>query len=422
MPTRMKKKKLNKIVFLGSFITIIVLIAFLVFYKEKHGLYSQLKINLNGKSVITLDVGSKYKEDGATATYGKKNISNALKISGNVKTNKIGNYKIDYTVKYKMLKKTVTRTIKVVDNIAPEIKLVDDISYVVIDNDYKEPGFTAIDNYDGNLTQKVVTKNNIDKNKIGQYEVSYTLEDSSKNKTTVKRKVNVVAKASNEQKIAVLNYHFFYDSSKGQVCNESICEEISQFKSQLQWLKDNNYKTLTMQEFKDWMYGEIELPEKSVLITIDDGAMGTGKHNGYTLIPALEEYKAHAVLFLITGWWDISNYQGSNYLEIQSHTHDMHNEGFCTGVTRGAKMLCQDYETVKADLSNSIAITGSKTAFCFPFYAYNEKALQAVKDVGFELAFVGGNRKAKRTDNKFLIPRYPITRDHTLEDFIRMVS
>ena len=74
MPTRMKKKKLNKIVFLGSFITIIVLIAFLVFYKEKHGLYSQLKINLNGKSVITLDVGSKYKEDGATATYGKKNI------------------------------------------------------------------------------------------------------------------------------------------------------------------------------------------------------------------------------------------------------------------------------------------------------------------------------------------------------------
>ena len=31
-------------------------------------------------------------------------------------------------------------------------------------------------------------------------------------------------------------------------------------------------------------YGEIELPARSVLITIDDGALGTGTHNGNKLI------------------------------------------------------------------------------------------------------------------------------------------
>ena len=40
--------------------------------------------------------------------------------------------------------------------------------------------------------------------------------------------------------------------------------------------------------------------KKSVLITIDDGALGTGIQNGNKLIPILEEYKMHATLFLIT--------------------------------------------------------------------------------------------------------------------------
>ena len=55
-----------------------------------------------------------------------------------------------------------------------------------------------------------------------------------------------------------------------------------------------------MEEFRKWMYGEIEIPSKSILITVDDGAMGTGKHNGNKLNPLLEEYHMNATLFLIT--------------------------------------------------------------------------------------------------------------------------
>ncbi len=53
-----------------------------------------------------------------------------------------------------------------------------------------------------------------------------------------------------------------------------------------------------MQEFRDWMYGKKSIFQKrSVLITIDDGAMGTGAHNGNKLIQFLEEYEMHATLF-----------------------------------------------------------------------------------------------------------------------------
>lgn len=220
----------------------------------------------------------------------------------------------------------------------------------------------------------------------------------------------------NNQAIAVLNYHFFYDAN-GEACNESICLDVAKFREHLDYLKNNSYKTVTMNEFKRWMYGEIELPEKSVLLTIDDGAMGTGKHNGNKLIPILEEYKMHATLFLIAGWWDIENYR-SPYLDIQSHTYDMHQYGSCGK----GQINCATLDEAKTDLKKSLDIIKNDDSFCFPFYAYSDTSLQAVKDVGFKMAFVGGNRKATRNSNKFLIPRYPILDSITLQQFINMVS
>ena len=165
------------------------------------------------------------------------------------------------------------------------------------------------------------------------------------------------------------------------------------------------------------MYGERELREKAVLITVDDGAMGTGKHNGNKLIRILEEYKMNATLFLIAGWWDINNYR-SPYLNIQSHTFDMHQYGSCGK----GQINCATLEEAKADLQKSLDIIGNNDSFCFPFYSYSDTSLKAVKDMGFKLSFVGGMRKATRNSNKYLIPRYPIHSDITLEDFISMVK
>ena len=227
---------------------------------------------------------------------------------------------------------------------------------------------------------------------------------------------NPVITTSLDQKVAVLNYHFFYDSDIGEVCNENICLEKSKFEEQLAYLKNNGYYTLSMEEFRDWMYGKIDIPQKSVLLTVDDGAKGTGKHNGNQLISLLEKYDLHATLFLITGWWDIENYRSSN-LDIESHTHDMH-----TMYQLGAQMLVSSHEHVINDLNKSVEITKSKKAFCFPFYAYNEVAIEQVKQVGFELSFIGGNYKASRKSDKYKIPRYPIYKGITMQQFINMIS
>ncbi len=217
------------------------------------------------------------------------------------------------------------------------------------------------------------------------------------------------------EQIPVLNYHFFYDSQT-EACNESICLEKKNFAAQLEYLKQNQYKTLTMQEFNDWLDKKIELPKKSVLITIDDGAMGTDTH----LPQLLNQYDMKATLFLISGWWPLSKYTTGN-LEIQSHGHELHHNNFCSSGKCGIKGLLISKEEAKADLILSKNTIGNPIAFCYPFYAYNDTLTAAVKET-FSLAFIGGNRKVPRNTDKYKIPRYIIYKNTSLENFKKMIE
>ncbi len=222
---------------------------------------------------------------------------------------------------------------------------------------------------------------------------------------------------TNEESVAVLNYHFFYDANT-EACTESICISTENFRKQLSYLKDNGYKTLTMQEFYDWKMGNLVIPEKSVLLTVDDGAMGTDTH-----LPAiLEEYQMHASLFLITGWWDISKYQKTPYLEIYSHGDELHHNNYCKESNCGYKPLLLSKEEIVADLNLSLSKGVGKLAFCYPFYQTSKTLESAIKEVGIPLAFAGGNKKATKSVSNYYIPRYVIYKKTSLNQFINMIS
>ena len=417
----MKKGKKKLILLIAILVIIILTILGIILYNTIYlDKVSKINIKLNGDEEITINLLDEYTEEGATATYRNDDITSLIEISSNLDNENIGTYEIKYTVKYKDKDEEITRKVNVVDTISPEITLngKEEIT-IYVGNTYTEAGASASDNYDGDITDKIIIDGEVNTNVEGEYQLTYQVSDSSSNMTSIIRKVQVTTRPIvHKDGVAVLNYHFFYS---GEDIGDGNCMNIDKFESHLKYLKDNNYKALTMEEFRAWMYGEIEIPEKSVLITIDDGALGTGKHNGNLLIPALEKYQMHATLFLITGWWAKSNYE-SEYLTIESHTNDMHTEKYCEGVTRGAKMLCLSKDEVIADLKQSIAITGSTTAFCYPFYAYNEQAIANLKEVGFKLAFAGGGYKATRNSNKYAIPRFQITKNITLDQFINIIS
>lgn len=419
----MKRIKINKKSIIISIILIIFVIGCIFTYnfvmKKINGDISLLKLDINGDKEIILKYNEEYVDLGATAKYDNNDLTSTIEVDNNLDIKKIGTYKYTYKVKYKRIEKEVERTIKVVDEQAPVIKLNGRDDYSIgLGGKYVEYGASATDEYDGDLSSKIIIDStSVDTNKAGNYKILYSVEDSSGNKTEVERIVKV--SEGKAEKIAVLNYHFFYED-KSENCNQSICLDMDKFREQLQYLKENDFYTLTIQEFVSWMYGEIELPAKSVLLTIDDGNFGTSKINGNHLIPALEQYKMHATLFLITGWWSIGDYE-SQYLDVQSHSHDLHREyrKYCE---HRSKVNCVPYEELLNDLKESINVVKDTSSFCFPFYEYTDTSLKAVKEVGFKTAFIGGFRKAKRSDDKYKIPRYPIYDNTSLKTFISYVN
>lgn len=421
-----KGKKKLLVILVIIFIFIIIGVFFLVSFLDEYlnGNIKYLDIQLKGEKEIILKWNEDtYEDEGATAKYKNEDITKDIEVTNDVDLEKVGTYKYTYTIKYKHIEKKIERIIKVIDEIKPEIELVgNDSKFLVVGAEYKDLGAKAKDNYDGDLTSKIVVDaSEIDNTKVGSYKVHYKVKDSSGNEATIDRTIEVKNKGSNNQKIAVLNYHFFYkdqQENREKCGSQSICLQIDKFKEQLKYLKDNGFTTLTIDEFVDWMYGNIDIPEKSVLITIDDGGWGTSKEKGNYLIPALEEYKMNATLFLIAGWWPKSNYV-SPYLDVESHTWNLHYQGTCG---HRSKVNCVSYKELLDDLHRSVVTLGSRQAFCFPFYDYTEQSIKAVKEEGFKVSFIGLSRKASRSDDKYKIPRYPIYDSTTMETFKSMVN
>lgn len=181
----MKKKKKN-LILISIIITIILILIALIIFIFFNPL---IKIKLIGKDE-TIEVFTKYKDKGVKI----EGTKNKVKITNKVNTNKLGTYTITYKITHLKTTKIIKRKVKVVDTTKPEITLQGNEVTIYQNDTYNEPGYTATDNYDKDITSKVKVTNNIDNTKAGTYEVTYSVSDSSKNKTEIKRKVNVIEK------------------------------------------------------------------------------------------------------------------------------------------------------------------------------------------------------------------------------------
>ena len=123
------------------------------------------------------------------ATVKDEDISNLIETSGSVNTSKLGQYEIEYKVKYKKRKVTKRRVVNVVDHTGPVITLNGDAKVVVptsID-EYQEPGATAVDACDGDVSSDI--KNKMEQVNDYTWKVTYTVKDSHDNESTAEREV-----------------------------------------------------------------------------------------------------------------------------------------------------------------------------------------------------------------------------------------
>ena len=118
---------------------------------------------------------------------------------------------------------------------------------------------------------------------------------------------------SNAPNVPVLMYHHVHPAG-GMI---AVTPEV--FEQQIAGLARAGYTSLSAQQFADYLAGGT-VPEKSVLITFDDGYL-----NNWTYAhPVLQRYGMKAILFLITGWLgqgDVRPYEGQGLPVPHSPDH-----------------------------------------------------------------------------------------------------
>jgi len=154
-------------------------------------------ITLLGDNLITIEVGTTYNDAGATASDDKDgNITGSIVIVNSVDSNILGSYTVTYNVSDSSGNPAteVIRTVNVVDTALPVITLLGDNPInISVNTNYDDAGATANDNYDGDITNNIVTVNPVDVNIIGTYYVTYNVVDSSGNSAIeIIRTVNIV--------------------------------------------------------------------------------------------------------------------------------------------------------------------------------------------------------------------------------------
>ena len=189
---------------------------------------------LKGNNNIIMEINTNYKEYGYSAKYLNKDISDKVKITSNLNNKKVGNYQITYTLNFRNKKYKKVRTINVIDSsdvvtsilgegkieICPNDEYNENEENVIrrdsdkpkislkgyqsstmyVGNTYFEAGYNADDNCDGDITDKVSIEGHIDTNKVGKYELVYSVSDSSGNKTSTNRIINIIEEPDVNQK------------------------------------------------------------------------------------------------------------------------------------------------------------------------------------------------------------------------------
>ncbi len=360
------------------------------------------------ENVITLKDCNLYKKENNKYIKAGKVFKNVnLKLEKTIITSKSKYFKIDdsnYYIYYKNITKTKNNFIK--DNrynnyLYFDENLVTNKNYSLYQDNKKM--FT----FNNNDTYKILIKDDSKYGVIYNNDLYYI--NNNEVKDIYKNKNNIYDKAL---EIPVTVYHFLYLNN--EECGEIICNSEKQVREEFNYLKDNNYFTINTKEMEYFINGKINLPKNSILITIDDGAQAT------KFLPILDEYRFNATLFLISSWYKVSDFK-SDYLELASHTHNLHNPGVCSG-GQGSPLKCMDKNSLIDDLKLSRITLNNTDTFCFPFYEYNDYAINIIKEVGFKTAYIGGDIKARIGEDNYLIPRITIHNKISLNNYIKLIT
>lgn len=169
---------------------------------------------------------------------------------------------------------------------------------------------------------------------------------------------------------------------------------LSLFKQQLDYLKQENYSTISLDDLYNYMTSGIDIPEKSVILTFDDT-----NESDYTLVfRELKDRGFKGAFFTIGSkantlkWRNRLREMHSEGMEIVSHTMN-HKYSGGGPITNGIRVEVDDTKTIIYELSKSKRIleeiTGSEVRYlAWPGDSYTDAMVRLAQETGYKGLFM----------------------------------
>lgn len=221
----------------------------------------------------------------------------------------------------------------------------------------------------------------------------------------------------NQIKIPVLMYHYVRDEN---TTNELIVS-IKNFEKQMKYLKDNKYKTLSLDELYTILKTKSNPYEKSVVITFDDGYTD----NYINAYPILKKYGQSSTIFMISSKLNVKpDYfmTTDNILELQANGIDIenHTETHEKLATIPYSKQLQTIDNGKRCLERTLE--KSTNYFAYPYGSYNSDTIKALKATNHLMAFTTKKGYVTEKSDLFELNRFMIFQNTDLDQFKNIVN
>lgn len=210
--------------------------------------------------------------------------------------------------------------------------------------------------------------------------------------------------------------------------NNQWVGSINIFEEMIKYIYNNEYKTLSIEEFYKWYRGEVEYNKKTILITIDDGHY----EDYYLVYPIIKKYNFKATSFVVGSriknktspynkykdsfiGIDVINKVSKEYpnFKFQSHSYNMH----CFTRNNKGQVMNRIYSMSEKEIEDDF-IKNKKygfTAMAYPYGLFNEEVIKLLEKYGYFISFgFGPYTYASRNCNRFVIPRIKLNGDSTI--------
>lgn len=233
--------------------------------------------------------------------------------------------------------------------------------------------------------------------------------------------------SSNKIPIPIIMYHGIYPNTR--FCGPFVITP-KELECDFQYILQKGYTAVTMQEVIDYVHEGIPLPPKPIILTFDDGQLGTYVY----AYPLLKQYQLKAVFSIVgeyinsalltrdqnpcyayLNWDQVREMADSGFVEVQNHSYSLHSliknrkgSKKLPGelLSHYEKILQEDVGGFQAQITKKIG--KPPNTFVYPFGFVSKESIPILQKIGFKATlscYEGINYISENPDSLFGLKR-----------------